>query len=203
LRKLALLISACTVVGLASFALAQQQVNIAVGDGILESSKTSSASVGFLPPTEKGGTYPGASAEVIFSNHVGVNAEGYFRYHPELYDGFQKFRPMLFDVNAEYAARVTNRIRADGMAGIGVQDVLFYNQYVACNPAYLGGCSIHANNNHFMEHIGGDIRYYFWRNFFVRPEVHYYHIQNNTQIFSSNNVVRLGASIGFSLVRKR
>jgi hypothetical protein len=41
---------------------------------------------------------------------------------------------------------------------------------------------------------------------FIRPEIHYYHIQNNNNNlsdngfnFNSNNVFRVGASIGFTL----
>lgn len=210
MRKLASLFSmrtmtcaiVCTMIGLAGSACAQQQINLAVGGSTLFSPKRTNASLGFLPPTEKGGVYPGASGEVIFSNHFGINAEGYYRYHEELYNGFQRFRPIMFDANGEYAARMTNRIRADFLAGVGVQNVLFYNSYNGCNPVYLGSCSIHTNGTHFMEHIGFDLRYYFFRNLFVRPEAHYYHIQGNTNIFSSDNVIRFGASIGFSLVRK-
>jgi hypothetical protein len=32
-----------------------------------------------------------------------------------------------------------------------------------------------------MVDIGGGVRYNFWRHVFVRPEGHYYHIQNNVQ----------------------
>ena len=47
--------------------------------------------------------------------------------------------------------------------------------------------------------IGGGVRYYVWRAVFVRPEVHYYHIVNNTNDFSNNDVIRVGASIGFTI----
>jgi hypothetical protein len=45
-------------------------------------------------------------------------------------------------------------------------------------------------------HAGFGIRYSLWRNFFIRPEANYYRIFNNT--FHSDNVVRLGASVGYT-----
>ena len=46
-------------------------------------------------------------------------------------------------------------------------------------------------------------RYYVWHHVFVRPEIHYYHIPNNNNpnnngFFNSNNVFRVGASIGYT-----
>ena len=49
-----------------------------------------------------------------------------------------------------------------------------------------------------MEDLGAGVRYYVWHHFFVRPEVHYYHIQNNVE-FNSDNVFRVGASIGYTI----
>lgn len=184
----------------AALAHAQQQIDLAVGGSTLVSIKSPYSSVGYVGPAERGGVYPGASAQMIFSNHFGMNVEGSFHYHQELYNGFQRYRPTFYSVNAVYATRVTNRIRADAIAGIGGSTVLFYNTFGSCNSQYAGGCQINSNSTHFMEHVGGDLRYYLLRNFFVRPEIHYYHIHDNTNIFTSNNVLRVGASIGFSLV---
>ena len=47
--------------------------------------------------------------------------------------------------------------------------------------------------------VGGGIRYYVWGHVFVRPEGHFYHIVNNTAEFSNNNVIRVGASIGYTI----
>ena len=60
------------------------------------------------------------------------------------------------------------------------------------------GCSTHLNSNHFLLHVSGGFSYRVWRNFFVRPEAHYYHIFNNTNDFHSDNVLRLGASVGYT-----
>jgi hypothetical protein len=202
LRKLALFVSACTLVVSATWARAQQQIDIAVGASRLFSSKPLNSSLAFAPPELSGGIYPGGSVQVLFSNHFGFNVEGSYRYNDDVYNGYQRFRPTFFEANGVYAARVSNRIRADAMAGVGDETVLFYNQFGSCSPIYGGDCHANANSSHFLVHVGGDLRYYFFRRVFLRPEVHYYHIVNNTSIFSSDNVLRLGASIGFSLSRQ-
>jgi opacity protein-like surface antigen len=50
-----------------------------------------------------------------------------------------------------------------------------------------------------MEDLGAGVRYYVWHHFFVRPEVRYYHIQNNTDEFNSSNIFRVGGSIGYTI----
>ena len=76
--------------------------------------------------------------------------------------------------------------------------------YVLCHIVQLlSGCINYTSNNHFMEDLGGGIRYYVWHHFFVRPEVHYYHIQSTAtqrqRWFNTNNVLRVGASIGYTI----
>lgn len=200
MRNFVLFLFASAIVLGATLAHAQQQIDLAVGGSTLASIRSPYSTVGYVGPTERGGIYPSASVQMIFSNHFGVNAEGAFHYHQALYNGFQRYRPTFYDVNAVYATRVTNKIRADAIAGIGGSTVFFYDSFGSCAGQFAGGCLINSNTTHFMEHVGGDLRYYFFRSLFVRPEIHYYHIQNNTNIFSSNNVIRVGASIGFSLV---
>jgi hypothetical protein len=38
-----------------------------------------------------------------------------------------------------------------------------------------------------------------WHHAFIRPEARYYNILNNNNNFSSNNVIRVGASIGYTI----
>lgn len=202
MRKLVFLASACTLVVFASLARAQQQIDIAVGASRLYSPKPLNSSLAFAPPPLTGGIYPQASVQVIFSNHFGFNVEGTYRYNDDVYNGYQRFRPTFYEANGVYAAHVTNRIRGDAMLGVGGETVLFYNQFGSCNPIYGGTCHTNANTNHFLVDVGGDLRYYLHGRLFVRPEVHFYHIFNNTNIFSSDNVLRFGASIGFSFSRQ-
>jgi hypothetical protein len=185
----------CTLLLFATFSHAQQ-VNIAFGDSITLSPGFYNSSLSYPPPQEKGGMYPSASVEVLNSRHFGLVAEIAARRDQGLYNGFQKFRPLLYDVNAVFAPHVRRKLDADVMAGFGGETLIFYNPSGSCSPAYTA-CTTYTNSTHFMGHIGGGVRYYFWRSFFVRPEAHVYFIHNNFQ-FNSAYFGRVGGSIGFS-----
>jgi hypothetical protein len=197
LRGLALAAFVCTLLYLSSYAHAQE-LNIAFGDSITLSPQYHNSSLSYPPPQEKGGEYPSGSVEYLFANHpVGFSAEIAGRYGQGLYNGFQKFRPVLYDVNAVFAPHIRHKMDADVMAGFGGETLIFYNQYSGCGYT---SCTPFTNSNHFMGHISGDVRYYFWHNFFVRPEAHVYFIHNNFQ-FNSAYFVRVGGSVGYSFGR--
>jgi hypothetical protein len=184
----------------AHFARAQE-VDFAVGDSILWSPKNTTALTGYVPPPEKGGAYPTALLQYRSTEHFGINIEGAIRYHKGTYNFYQPYRPILYDANAVYTTRFPRNIEGDFMAGIGAQTVLFYTQTNACYiPA--GGCRTYLNSTHFLVHAGAGLRYYWWRNFFVRPEANWYYIHNNYQ-FHSDNVFRLGASVGYTFGARR
>lgn len=189
--------SAFTLILFGNFAHAQQ-TDLALGGSTLYSFKSNSASQAYVPPPERGGTYPDASAEVILPNHFGFSAEGAFRYHQGLYDGYQRFRPILYDINGVFTHRVAAKTRADVLAGFGGESLIFYNQFASCQA---GVCPTSVNSNHFLLHTGVGVRYSFWRHFFIRPEAHYYIILNNHE-FHSDNVFRIGASIGYTFNHK-
>jgi len=200
LRKFALIMSVCALVPFATFARAQQ-FDIAVGGSTLFSTKNSTASRAFVPPPEKGGVYPNFSIDRIYKNRLGYSAELAFRYKQGIYNGYQPYRPLLYDFNAVYAprlkgvfpSRLDKRISVLLLGGAGGQSVIFYNQFGNC---VYSACNTHLNSNHFLVHAGFGIRYRVWRNFFARPEANYYRIFNND--FHSDNVVRLGASVGYT-----
>jgi hypothetical protein len=194
LRKFALLSCACAVLLFAIFAPAQQ-TDIAVGAGVLFSAKNPTASAGFVPPPEKGGLYPGASLVHLYKNGYGYSEEFTYAYKKQLYNGYQEYRPIIYDVNAVFAPHLMNRTDAELMAGIGGQTVLFYNTFGSCT--FSSGCATHLNSSEFLFHLGGGIRYTFFRHWFVRPEANLYHIVNNSS-FHSDNVLRLGASVGYT-----
>lgn len=186
----------CSLLLSASFAHAQQ-IDLAVSGSTLLSSKYNGASQAIVNPAERGGTYPGGSVEVLRKNRrVGINAEVATRYKKGHYNGYQQFRPTFYDVNAVFAPRFGKKIIGDFMAGIGGENIRFENPNGNCS--YSAGCPIHLSDNHFLMHLGGGVRYYAWRNFFVRPEIHYYRIVNNTLDFYSDNEFRAGASIGYT-----
>ena len=177
--------------GLGSFAHAQQ-IDFAVGGSTLWSPKPLTASEAFLPPALKGGTYANASLQYLGENHFGLNIEGAARVKQGLYNGFQFYRPFLYDVNGVYARRMAPKVRTDFMAGVGGQTVVFYN---TSSCTFGNGCRTFVNSTHFALHFGVGVRYYFWKTYFVRPEAHYYFIPNNYQ-FHSDNLFRVGVSIG-------
>jgi hypothetical protein len=194
LRKFALIPSTCAVLLCTALASAQQ-VDVAVGDSILFSTKNPNASEAFLPPAEKGGLYPSFSFDRIFKNHYGYGAELATSYKQENYNGFQGYRPIFYDVNALFAPHIRNRTDVDLMAGVGGERVLFYSPSGSCN--FSVGCTTHLDANHLLFHVGTDVRYRVWKHFFVRPEAHLYHIVNNAE-FHSDNVLRVGGSIGYT-----
>lgn len=191
MRGFGLVVFACM---LLASTVSAQQVDFAVGGGTLWSPKNSTALIGFIPPPEKGGVYPSATLQYLSPRNLGFSAEFAFRYHRAIYNDFQPYRPFLYDVNAVYATTFPKKIAGNFMAGVGGQTVLFYNEFGNCN-LLAGGCRVNLNSTHLMFHAGAGVKYYFWRDFFARPEAHWYYIINNTQ-FHSNNVFRVGVSVG-------
>ena len=182
---------ACLLASLGSFACAQQ-IDFAAGGSTVWSQKPLTASQAFLPPALKGGVYANASLQYLGEKRFGLNIEGAARVKEALYNGYQFYRPFLYDVNGVYARRMSAKVRGDFMAGAGGQTVVFYN---TSSCTFGNGCRTLVNSTHFAVHLGVGVRYYFWKTFFVRPEAHYYFIPNNDQ-FHSDNVFRVGVSVG-------
>jgi hypothetical protein len=179
----------------AHFAVAQQGDAMFGGNALM--STGSCDPVAFTCP-EKGGFYPSVSADVIFRKRIGFNFETAWRASQGNYQNTgQPYRPILTDFNAMYQPRVSKKVGLDLMAGIGWQSTRFYgfNNSFSCQA--LGSCFV--SSRHFLVDVGGGIRYYVWGHVFVRPEIHYYHIVNNTDVFSNDNVFRAGASIGYTI----
>jgi len=195
LRKLAILTAVCAFVFFAQFASAQQ-ADIMIGGGTLLSSNPNSGSN--FAPSEKGGTYINIDGNVIgFKKRFGINIGTSWRASQGTYFSPETFRPILTNFNGIYQPKLGKKVGVDLFGGIGVASTRFYlPQITQCS---FTGCINYNSSNHFMEDLGGGIRYYVWHHAFVRPEVHYYHIQSNTDEFSSNNVVRVGASIGYTI----
>jgi hypothetical protein len=198
LRKFVLIVAVCALFLGASFAWGQQ-TDILVGGGTLLSSSPYTASQNQPVVGEKGGPYPSAGFDMLLHRRYGFNVEGAWKYKQGSYPGFgETYRPILYDVNALFQPRLGKKAGLDLMVGAGGESVVFYQGYSYGCP--YASCSNFLSSTHFLEHLGGGVRYYFWHRWprvFVRPEVHYYHIQNNRE-FNSNNVVRAGGSLGFT-----
>jgi hypothetical protein len=196
LRKLALLAPVFAFLCIAQLASAQQG-DVMFGGGTLLSSESGCTITAGC--AEKGGFYPSVSADVIFKKRIGFGFETAWKGSQGSYGGpgGQPFRPILTDFNAVYQPSLNKKVGLDLMAGIGLQSTRFYGFTNTTNCIYFNACF--TSSHHFLVDIGGGVRYYVWRAVFVRPEVHYYHIVNNTNDFSNNDVIRVGASIGFTI----
>jgi opacity protein-like surface antigen len=193
LRKLALFAPVFAFLLFTHFASAQQ-IDAFLGGGTLLSSTNASSGL----PAEKGGLYINLGGDVVFHKSFGVNVETAWRATQGVYlSGVENYRPILTDFNLLYQPHLGKKAGLDLMAGIGAGSTRFYQPGPSCS-----GCINYVSTDHFMEHLGGGIRFYVWHHVFVRPEIHYYHIQNNNTAidngFSSNNVFRVGASIGYT-----
>ena len=198
MRKTALLAVICGFIFLASLSQAQQ-ADAMLGFGTIMSSGSTACGANSCVIPEKGGLYPSISADVIFHKRVGFNFEANWRTKQGLdnANGGQYYRPILFDFNGVYQPHLSKKVGVDLMGGIGWQSTRFYGYQPTSNCVFFGAC--YTSSNHFLVDVGGGIRYYVRGHVFVRPEAHFYHILNNTADFSSNNVVRVGASIGYTI----
>ncbi len=194
MRKFALLTFAVTLLLISTLSFGQQ-FDVAAGYGTLMSSKPNAGSLNFEAPAEKGGSIVNVSADFVgfHEKRLGLNLETAFRIHETSYGSYETARPILSDVNVLFQPRVRKKIGLDFLGGVGVAR----NQFTFQSSCNIPGCVNYTSSNHFMEHLGAGVRYYFWRNFFVRPELHYYHIHNNVE-FHSDNVFRASASIGYT-----
>lgn len=202
MRKIAFLALVFSFFTLANFASAQQ-ADAMLGFGTVVATSSTASSCAVFSSTcvgrETGGLYTTISGDVIFHKHIGFNIEGSWRTKQalDLANGGQFYRPILFDFNGDYQPRITKKVGADLLGGVGWQTTRFYAYNYSSNCLVFGSC--YTSNNHFLVHFGGGIRYYFFGNGFIRPEVHFYHILNNTDVFNNTNVIRVGASIGYTI----
>jgi hypothetical protein len=204
LRKLALLALLAGLFLSCHFATAQQG-DIMFGAGTLLSPAPSSSQLALGNIAEKGGAYLNVAGDVVgFKKRIGFMIETSWRASQASYFGYETYRPILTDFNALYQPKLGKKVGLDLFGGIGIDSTRFYVPY-ATSCSYFSGCINYTSDHHFMEDLGGGIRYYAWHNFYVRPEIHYYHIQNNDNVntggFSSDNLFRVGASIGYTIGR--
>ena len=203
MRKLAFLALVFSFFALATLASAQQaDAMLGFGTIVGTSSSGNSCVVTFTSSCvgkETGGLYTTISGDVIFHKRIGFNIEGNWRTKQalDLANGGQLYRPILLDFNGDYQPRITRKVGIDLLGGVGFQSTRFYAYNNSSNCLVFGSC--YSSNDHFLVHFGGGIRYYFFGNGFIRPEVHFYHILNNTDVFNNTNVIRVGASIGYTV----
>lgn len=203
MRKLVLLSTVISSVLFFATCASAQQGDAFFGGGTLLSSSPSSTALANGNIAEKGGTYLNVGGDVVaFKKRLGFMVETSWRASQASYQGYLTYRPIFTDFNALWQPRLGKKVGLDVFGGIGIAATRFYVPYAtSCN--YFSGCINYNSEDHFMQHAGVGIRYYVWHHFFVRPEVHYYHIDNNDNIntggFTSDNVFRVGGSIGYTI----
>ena len=199
MRKFALLATFVAVLALSSLSSAQQG-DAMIGFGTMlapGAAACGSPSFSNFVCPERGGLYTNISADVIFHRRVGFGFDAAWRSQGDFGGLGQPYRPLLFDFNAVYQPRLNKKVGADLFGGVGWQSTRFYGFQQTFSCYALGAC--YTSANHFLVDAGAGIRYYVWGHVFVRPEMHYYHVMNNTDFFSSSNIVRVGASIGYTI----
>jgi hypothetical protein len=200
LRKLAFLVTVFAVFSLSNLASAQQ-ADAALGFGTLLSPGAASCGasgfVNYVCP-EKGGLYTNLGGDVIFHRRIGVGFDATWRSGQGDFGGLgQPYRPILYDFNAVFQPKLSKKAGLDLVGGIGWQSTRFYGYQQTYSCYALGAC--YNSANHFLVDLGAGVRYYVWGHVFLRPEVRYYHIINNGDAFSSDNVFHVGASIGYTI----
>ena len=179
---------------LMSGTLHAQQFDVGFGVGTLTAPSASSANGNHAQVSLTGGAYPVFSADLLLKKQFGVGGELAWRGSQNLYAGFQPYRPLFYDFNGIYAPKLGKHAAAEVMAGIGWESLRFYQGFTTCGAI---SCTDFVSSNHFMGHVGGCLRYYFYGHFFVRPEAHLYMIHNNEE-FSSGRAARFGVSLGYT-----
>ena len=197
MRKLAIFLSVIVLFALCNFASAQQ-ADASLGFGTITSPGAAACGTsgnGNCP--EKGGLYPTVGFDVIFHKRIGFGFDTSWRGGQGTYPDIDiPYRPILLDFNAVYQPHIGKKVGLDVVGGIGYQDTRFYSSNYSCS---FISCINYTSSNHFLVDFGAGLRYYVWGHVFVRPEVRYYQIINNTADFTSGNIIRLGGSIGYTI----
>ena len=200
MRKLAIFTAVLLPLLLASLASAQQADGM-LGFGTITSPGSTPCggqSAGNFACPEKGGLYPNISFDVIFHKRIGFGFDTAWRGGQGNYGGLGiPYRPILFDFNGVFQPKISKKAGIDLFGGVGWQSTRFYGYQPTFSCQALGAC--YTSSNHFLVDVGGGVRYYVWGHVFIRPEAHYYRIFNNLSDFTSDNVIRIGASIGYTI----
>ena len=201
MRKTAFLATlfAVLVLVFCSFAAAQQgDAYIGAGTLLTTGSSCTFNTSGSLICPQKGGTYLNLGGDVIFKRRIGAAFDINWKASQGNFGGLGvPYRPLMFTFNGVYQPRLNKKAGLDLFGGIGWQSTRFYGYNTSSNCLFFGAC--YTSSNHFLVNVGGGIRYYFFGHVFIRPEARFYHILNNTDNFTSGNVIKVGASIGYTI----
>jgi len=195
---------ACAFLAAFSNTAQAQKIDIAFGVSTIDAPGASDAnnSSNHVPQSLTGGAYPGVSGDVTFWHNLGIGAEVFWRgtqsdnYLPAQFGNGLNFRPVFYNFNAVYSAKIAPHVAVELVGGIGALDTHFYACNI-CTGGGGGGSSLISSSNHFDADFGGGIKLYAHSGFFVRPEARFYLINNNVD-YSSNHAARVGVSVGYT-----
>ena len=182
-----------------SFAQAQR-IDIGFGGGTTVAPDANSVSGA---PSLKGGTFLGFSGDVLFWHNLGFGTEVFWRAGSSNCavslcgaDSGVTYRPVLYNFNAVYSPKLAPHAYLELVGGIGALDT----HYSECTGvgASCGGSELISSSNHFDVDLGGGVKLYLTKGFFIRPEARFYWVNNGTADYSSNHATRVGASIGYT-----
>ncbi len=190
MKKLSLFVASFCLFFLLGSTAQAQQFDLSFGVSAL----TAPASTATLQ-TMGGGAYPSFGLDFLFYHNLGIGFNAAFRGSQNLYQGFQPFRPFLYNVGAVYAPPLGKRAQLELSAGIGAESIRFYTPFLTCSS--FTGCTDFVSSNHFLGQFGGGLRLYVTPRIFIRPEASLYLINNNFE-FSGSRATRFGVSLGYS-----
>ena len=182
-----------------SFAQAQR-IDIGFGGGTTVAPDANSVSGA---PSLKGGTFLGFSGDVLFWHNLGFGTEVFWRAGSSNCavslcgaDSGVTYRPVHYNFNAVYSPTLAPHAYLELVGGIGALDT----HYSECTGvgASCGGSELISSSNHFDVDLGGGVKLYLTKGFFIRPEARFYWVNNGTADYSSNHATRVGASIGYT-----
>ena len=204
MKKISLLFAAFCLLSALTTSVQAQQFDVAFGFGTLGGNAASDASATDVlngvhqAQSIGGGGYPSFSGDFLFfgpRKMIGVGGEVTWRAHQNVDIFFEPYRPILYDFNVVVAPSLGKSAQVELQGGIGAESLRFYQPVFNCT---FFGCTNYSSSNHFLTHVGGGLRFYFFHNLFIRPEAHVYLIHNNFE-FAGPRVTRYAVSLGYSL----
>jgi hypothetical protein len=176
-------------------AASAQQADFAFGFSTTHSAPVSSVTLEPFPPVSlTGGLYLSISGDVAIRKNFGVGGEISWRAGQGNYDFSQPYRPIFWDIDGIFMPKLGPHAQAELSAGIGAESTRFYTPFLNCNAF---SCTNYQTSSHFMGQFGAGLKLYAHGGMFVRPELHFYLVNNNVE-YTSPYVVRYGASIGYT-----
>jgi len=204
LRIAVLLTFACAALTAFSNFAQAQKIDVAFGVSTTLAPKASFVDGGVeSAPSLSGGAFPGVSGDFLFYHNLGFGAEVSWRASSTNCavalcgpDSGISYRPVFYNFNAVYSPKLASHAYLELVGGIGALDTHF-SQCTGVG-ASCGGSEPISSSNHFDIDLGGGIKLYVHRGFFIRPEARFYWVNNGTADYSANHAARVGASIGYT-----